>query len=164
MSELNRSQWEVEYDRGPHAPDHHEIHWRLWAAACWIVRDRLVAFAASNYMIGSGNGSLTGFRVQDGTLHEITSVSGLPANVQGIAAVDRCHAGLDIVSSARCGLPQSWPLIGHDSDRKRRTTEYRPTTDVTYLAAAIQQSRQIEGHAVDQLHTTDEACVYPRLD
>jgi hypothetical protein len=30
------------------------------------------------YVIGSGNGSVTGLEVQDGSLNEVTSVSGLP--------------------------------------------------------------------------------------
>jgi 6-phosphogluconolactonase (cycloisomerase 2 family) len=38
------------------------------------------------YVIGSVNGSLTGFEVQDGSLNEVTSVSGLPVSIQGIAA------------------------------------------------------------------------------
>jgi 6-phosphogluconolactonase (cycloisomerase 2 family) len=100
------------------------------AAACWIVRDGSVAFAANSasntisslgvspkgdlqllasaaattppgtvpidmaltrngrflYVIGTGNGSLTGFRVQDGKLIEVPSVPGLPLSIQGVAA------------------------------------------------------------------------------
>jgi 6-phosphogluconolactonase (cycloisomerase 2 family) len=38
------------------------------------------------YVIGTGNGSLTGFVVQDGKLTQVASVAGLPASIQGIAA------------------------------------------------------------------------------
>jgi 6-phosphogluconolactonase (cycloisomerase 2 family) len=38
------------------------------------------------YVIGTGNGSLTGFRVQDGKLSQVVSVTGLPLSIQGTAA------------------------------------------------------------------------------
>ena len=38
------------------------------------------------YAIGTGNGSLTGFRVQDGKLSQVASVTGLPLSIQGTAA------------------------------------------------------------------------------
>ncbi len=38
------------------------------------------------YAVGTGNGSLTGFSVQDGKLTQVASVTGLPASIQGIAA------------------------------------------------------------------------------
>jgi 6-phosphogluconolactonase (cycloisomerase 2 family) len=38
------------------------------------------------YVIGTGNGSLTGFRVQAGKLSQVASVTGLPLSIQGTAA------------------------------------------------------------------------------
>jgi len=38
------------------------------------------------YTTGTGNGSLTGFRVQDGKLSPVASVMGLPLSIQGIVA------------------------------------------------------------------------------
>lgn len=38
------------------------------------------------YVIGTGNGSLTGFHVQDGKLSPVASVTGLPLSIQGVAA------------------------------------------------------------------------------
>ena len=38
------------------------------------------------YVIGTGNGTLTGFRVQNGQLSPVALVSGLPLSIQGVAA------------------------------------------------------------------------------
>jgi len=38
------------------------------------------------YVIGTGNGTLNGFRVQDGQLSPVASVTGLPLSIQGVAA------------------------------------------------------------------------------